>query len=441
MLRVSAHAVPPLRLCLPAPAACTAAADIGRYLALRRPHPYPHTHAHHTSHPFHLAHTQLLAYIKKDKQGDALVEKLCQRLAATDDVVQWRNVTFCLAQARAPGGLTVLAPLRSRCCRHALRGVEMCTVPSGKIPALACRPLPCPVPPTPGAQLPISDKGLRKLSECFKLYRPALADPQSAAILAGVAARGRKAAAGGGAARVEARTMAEELEARIAEAAAELGGAAEVAAASAEQAAAEGRAADGQGAEPDAAGPPADSAAGGTSELSAVRRQVRPGRPPARRAPEPTWSSAAEFPFLPAGARSWVGSTSRRARRPPSPVESRPPSCSRSRRCSQVGRPPRLALGWQGRAPYMDGSAGWVRRQLEDVFPERCVLTLLALTHLCRRCPGQGCQRPTGQHGRPGSRPGRRRLARYPQQRGRPRARTAGEARVLSQGCRSDLGL
>ena len=41
---------------------------------------------------------QLLGYIKKDKQGDALVEKLCQRFGATEDRAQWHNIAFCLTQ-------------------------------------------------------------------------------------------------------------------------------------------------------------------------------------------------------------------------------------------------------------------------------------------------------------------------------------------------------
>ena len=41
---------------------------------------------------------QLLAYIKKDKQGDSLIDKLCQRYAATEDPHQWHNISFCLTQ-------------------------------------------------------------------------------------------------------------------------------------------------------------------------------------------------------------------------------------------------------------------------------------------------------------------------------------------------------
>ena len=41
---------------------------------------------------------QLLGHIKKDKQGDALVEKLCQRFGATEEPAQWHNLAFCMTQ-------------------------------------------------------------------------------------------------------------------------------------------------------------------------------------------------------------------------------------------------------------------------------------------------------------------------------------------------------
>jgi hypothetical protein len=41
---------------------------------------------------------QLLGYIKKDKQGDSLIEKLCQRFAASEDSAQWHSIAFCLTQ-------------------------------------------------------------------------------------------------------------------------------------------------------------------------------------------------------------------------------------------------------------------------------------------------------------------------------------------------------
>ena len=105
---------------------------------------------------------QLLGYIKKDKQGDALVEKLCQRFAATEDVGQWRNVAFCLSQ------------------------------------------------------LPISEKGMRKLAECFKLYKNALGDAETAETICGVLAKGKKSAT-----KPEVKTLLDELEAKIEGAAAE----------------------------------------------------------------------------------------------------------------------------------------------------------------------------------------------------------------------------
>ncbi len=42
--------------------------------------------------------SQLLAYIKKDRLTDSLVEKLCARFAGTRDTRQWRNIAFCLTQ-------------------------------------------------------------------------------------------------------------------------------------------------------------------------------------------------------------------------------------------------------------------------------------------------------------------------------------------------------
>eukprot|EP00887_Chlorella_sp_A99_P003643 scaffold7.g3643.t1 len=98
----------------------------------------------------------LLGYIKKDKQGDALVEKLCQRFAATQDVGQWHNIAFCLTQ------------------------------------------------------LPTSDKGLRKLCESFKLYKHALGDEEVATAITGIVAKAKK-----GAAKAEMKALIEEFEAKI----------------------------------------------------------------------------------------------------------------------------------------------------------------------------------------------------------------------------------
>jgi condensin complex subunit 1 len=105
---------------------------------------------------------QLLSYIKKDRQGDALVEKLCGRFAATQDATQWRNVAFCLTQ------------------------------------------------------LPLSDKGMRKLNECFKLYKTALADAEVADLIASILAKAKKNAT-----KPDAKQLVEELEAKIAACAAE----------------------------------------------------------------------------------------------------------------------------------------------------------------------------------------------------------------------------
>ncbi|KAL6778710.1 hypothetical protein ACKKBF_B04955 [Auxenochlorella protothecoides x Auxenochlorella symbiontica] len=104
----------------------------------------------------------LLGYIKKDKQGDALVEKLCQRFAASESLTQWHNVAFCLTQ------------------------------------------------------LPISDKGLRRLSESFKMYRRTLGDAEVAAAFASILAKAKRSAAKG-----DVKALVEELEARMAQAAEE----------------------------------------------------------------------------------------------------------------------------------------------------------------------------------------------------------------------------
>ncbi len=99
---------------------------------------------------------RLLGYIKKDKQGDALVEKLCQRFASSEDPTQWRNVAFCLAQ------------------------------------------------------LPISEKGVRKFAESFKLYKNALGDSETAETIAGILAKAKKSAA-----KPELKALVEELEVKI----------------------------------------------------------------------------------------------------------------------------------------------------------------------------------------------------------------------------------
>lgn len=121
---------------------------------------------------------RLLGYIKKDKQGDALVEKLCQRFASSQDAGQWRNVAFCLSQ------------------------------------------------------LPISEKGVRKLAESFKLYKTALGDPETADTICGVLAKAKKSAS-----KPELKALVEELEAKIEAAAAERAEEVAAAAAAAQRAA------------------------------------------------------------------------------------------------------------------------------------------------------------------------------------------------------------
>lgn len=106
---------------------------------------------------------QLLAYIKKDKQGDALTDKLCQRFAATDDPGQWRNIAFCLTQ------------------------------------------------------LPISDKGLKRLADGFKLYKHSLHDAEVAAAFAGIVTKAKK-----GEKKPEVKAVIDDLEAKVAAYIAEL---------------------------------------------------------------------------------------------------------------------------------------------------------------------------------------------------------------------------
>lgn len=82
---------------------------------------------------------QLLGYIKKDRQADALVEKLAGRFAVSDSVPYWHNIAFCLTQ------------------------------------------------------LPLSDRGLRKLSDGFAGYKHALvSDGEVQAAFAAVLAKAKK---------------------------------------------------------------------------------------------------------------------------------------------------------------------------------------------------------------------------------------------------------
>ena len=128
---------------------------------------------------------QLLGYIKKDKQGDSLIEKLCQRFAATEEAAQWHSIAFCLTQVCGWGtGRTGDAGAAAGdATRVVVRSVYL--VPFGApLPAL----LPvqdfhesCPLQHTahaPSPQLPLSDKGLKKLSESFRFYKHALHDEE-----------------------------------------------------------------------------------------------------------------------------------------------------------------------------------------------------------------------------------------------------------------------
>ena len=51
-----------------------------------------------STHEFQSTMVFLLGFVKKDKQGDALVERLLNRLGLAQDVVQRRNLAFCIAQ-------------------------------------------------------------------------------------------------------------------------------------------------------------------------------------------------------------------------------------------------------------------------------------------------------------------------------------------------------
>lgn len=124
---------------------------------------------------------QLLAYIKKDKQGDSLIEKLCQRFAATEEPAQWHSIAFCLAQVRAcrgrwrrgsqPPGRSVGSAL---CIRHGgLFHLLSWAVLCGTLVLTSGHNL----VPTP-LQLPLSEKGLKKLSESFRFYKHALHDEE-----------------------------------------------------------------------------------------------------------------------------------------------------------------------------------------------------------------------------------------------------------------------
>ncbi|KAI8101453.1 hypothetical protein M9435_001559 [Picochlorum sp. BPE23] len=99
---------------------------------------------------------QLLVHIKKDKHGDALVEKLCQRFASTEDALQWRNIAFCISQ------------------------------------------------------LPTSDKGVKKLIEGHSAYKNALEDDETAQIMLAIVAKVKKSAS-----KPESKELADDFESKV----------------------------------------------------------------------------------------------------------------------------------------------------------------------------------------------------------------------------------
>ena len=62
----------------------------------------------------------LLGYIGKERQADSLVEKLLARFQAASGPAQWRNLAFCLTQARTH------AYLRGRLLLQALALMSAC---------------------------------------------------------------------------------------------------------------------------------------------------------------------------------------------------------------------------------------------------------------------------------------------------------------------------
>lgn len=47
----------------------------------------------------------LLQYIGKEKHADSLVDKLCARFESTQEIKQWRNLAFCIAQVSLLPGI------------------------------------------------------------------------------------------------------------------------------------------------------------------------------------------------------------------------------------------------------------------------------------------------------------------------------------------------
>ena len=99
---------------------------------------------------------QLLVHIKKDKHGDALIEKLCQRCGSTEDIAQWRNIAFCMSQ------------------------------------------------------LPVSDKGIKKLMECHASYKNALSDDETAQTILSIIAKVKKSAT-----KAESKELVSDLESKV----------------------------------------------------------------------------------------------------------------------------------------------------------------------------------------------------------------------------------
>lgn len=99
---------------------------------------------------------QLLVHIKKDKHGDALIEKLCQRFGSTEDLRQWRNIAFCMTQ------------------------------------------------------LPMSDKGVKKMIESHAAYKNALEDDETAQLIMTIVAKVKKSAS-----KPESKELATDLENKV----------------------------------------------------------------------------------------------------------------------------------------------------------------------------------------------------------------------------------
>eukprot|EP00959_Pyramimonas_sp_CCMP1952_P406623 8522396-Pyramimonas_sp.AAC.1 len=105
--------------------------------------------------------TLLLSFVDKERQADSLMERLTGRFAGADEPAQWRDVAFCMAQ------------------------------------------------------LPCSERALKKLSEAFKVYAHTLVDDDVAASFEAICAKAKRGAKGGPEAPV--RAAADTLEGRIKE--------------------------------------------------------------------------------------------------------------------------------------------------------------------------------------------------------------------------------